>query len=222
MLNPTHLNSQQQVTQSSFFSRPMILLLGTVWGALIIVAAVALVGLLSPGGKSPSEEVQEDTVQFVTPVQPNTEETPEPDSPLPVFTAPAEPVENPSNESIGLPLWMFGAIALSCAGGSLVVTYALKQALTPSSARPQGKRVVRKKKVRKKMVKRPVTSPRPISTHRPQTQRVVSQPRRSQPSPQVTILPPDLSHPLDEEKEELTDLFDLRKRRSLSSLMQDF
>lgn len=130
-----------------------------------------------------------------------------------------KPIKTPSEASNPTPLWMVAAIALCCASGCFIILRLLNH-LTP------------RQKVRKHINRQPVTLT--ASRHQrlePQTPKnppvfVPLQPIKSVGSmqaktkPLVTVLPPEHTHPLDKNQESLADLMDIRKQKSLSSILR--
>jgi hypothetical protein len=215
MLHPPDVHPQQK-SQSrllSLLARHPLGVLGLGWGILLVFAAFSLATLLSPGQKSPQTEVLPSASSpetITTPVPPATSSSPESQSPpepgLPILATPFQSLESEETAaSANLPLWIFGAIALSCAGGSLLLTLVLKQASANSTRR---RKAARRRKKRSTLSRR-------------QSQRVPSPRQQPTPEPQVTILPPDISHPLDGDQEDLAAEMDLRRHHSLSSLLRD-
>lgn len=134
-----------------------------------------------------------------------------------------------------LPLWSLGAIVLSCAAGTVMISRRFNKS---EPERPQSNRSQRLQKPQKLAAKGNVSPPRPIQ--RPQlvaaTQpvRAVLPPNlRSTPpalkaarstaarpianEPIITVVPAEESHPLDWDEKNLADAMDIRKRRPLSS-----
>jgi hypothetical protein len=200
MLNPSNNSSEQEYRQ-----QPLKLLLnkhpfvfwGSLWFVMVLLGSAAAIGLFSPG--------------------PTEKETPKP-TPAPVTVEVSKPKED-------LPLSLFAAIATGCGVGSLLFVYVLKRGSTPS--RYPSRRLKSVSTVGKK---RRQPSKRRLSTSTA-SQSVAMQPSfqtldTRQPSPdarltQVTVLPPEESHPLDRGDESLADLLDLRRHKSLASLMRD-
>lgn len=202
MLNPSDNRPAQRLNLDVLIQlshkRP-IAFWGGLWASIILVAAIAATGLISTG---PSEL-----------------EKPEPKpTPTPVFDqAPSPPpttiASGQNAASVGMPLWFYGAIATSCATGTLLILIALR--LKPSRRRRQP-------------LKRSTTAPAAVRKKRPPSpkrRQVSSRPMQPPPvtpvsaQPVVTILPPEESHPLDWGDDSLADMMDIRKRQSLSSLM---
>lgn len=120
------------------------------------------------------------------------------------------------------PLSLIGAVALGCAGGSLLITQALRQtsnrrqAIKRSKLTPNGrkKRQSLSKKRRPTATRQPVAPKPTLTTLENRGQATVD------PSTQITVLPPEESHPLDGGNQSLAEQMDLRKRQSLASLMR--
>lgn len=203
MLNPSDNRPAQRLNLDVLIQlsnkRP-IAFWGGLWASIILVAAIAATGLISTG--PPELEKAE----------------PKP-TPTPVFTQGSSPeasaIASTSQDgaSEGLPMWLYGAIATSCATGTVLILIALR--MKPSRRRRQP-------------LKRSTTAPAAVRKKRPLSpkRRPVSSRRVQQPpvttfsaTPVVTILPPEESHPLDWGDDSLADMMDIRKRQSLSSLM---
>lgn len=223
---------------------------GCLWVALVLLGGVATLGLVNPGPteKGGSRQLPPlTTFEAVTPKPPTLKiwkkSTPKP-SPLasqqesrpkspPLTNQPDSALEQSSFTSQqnsapqqDFPLWLFGAVALGCAGGSYLVTQLLRYSAqghdNPKRLKPVG--TIRKKR------------PNPPKTNHPipkTPQHVGSQPNAQTSNKpvvtlnknltQVTVLPPEQSHPLDggRGRENLAEMMDLRKRYSLSSLMRN-
>jgi hypothetical protein len=141
-----------------------------------------------------------------------------PSSPLPAFT---KVPEAPKQEPEGVPLWLYGAIALGFATSSVLIYKSLPH--QPQSRKPR-------KRVRVKLETSPTATIRKKRQHPPQKQRrrvppdaglthmVGSQPATVK-KPLVTVLSPEESHPLDLGDNNLADMLDMRKRYSLTALL---
>ena len=249
-----------------------LLLLGSAWVVVMIIAVTAVSGLLSlnasNGHRTPGAAAMRETAE----------------------TAPA-------NSPARLPLWLFGAIALSCAAGSMLIS---KQANRPPRLRKSSAKVKRLTSRPAAVEPQPILqsiSPQPTPQPAPQPMRqpipqptpvpamapVQPPPRHPAPVPSfvlhrqqpsaatdasppetsapeistpetstpgaasgkpfaapitlmqlayqavqpsepatnvpVTVVPPDAKHPLDWGKASLADQLDIRKRRSISSLL---
>jgi hypothetical protein len=200
----------QRKSPSAIFlliSRYPLLVLGLGWAMIMVVATFGLATLLSPKQKfdqteffSPPTEVSPSPQTITTPVTPDS--TPDPDSNLPVFTSPADSLEPEETSTASpLPLWTLGAIAMGCAGGSFLLTIALKQVSANSTKRRKAKRKSKKRS--------------------PSSRRVSPAQQSIKPEPQITVIPSDVTHPLDTDEQNLATEMDLRKRHSLSSLLRD-
>ena len=201
MLNPSNDSSAQEYRQ-----QPLRLLLNKhpfvfwsgLWLVIVLLGSAATIGLLSPG--------------------PTEKERPKP-TPAPVTVEVSKPKED-------LSLSLFAAIATGCAVGSLLFVYILKRGSAQSrypSRRLKSVSTVTKKRRRPPKKDRSVSmTPQPPVAMQPSFQTLDTR----QPSPtarltQVTVLPPEESHPLDRGDESLADLLDLRRHKSLASLMRD-
>jgi hypothetical protein len=200
MLNPSNDSSAQEYRQ-----QPLRLLLNkhpfvfwsSLWLVIVLLGSGATIGLLSPG--------------------PTEKERPKP-TPAPVTVEVSKPKED-------LPLSLFAAIATGCGVGSLLFAYVLKRGSTQSrypSRRLKSVSTVGKKR-RRPPKRRPSISrtPQP-GAMQPSFQSLdTRQPSTDARLTQVTVLPPEESHPLDRGDESLADLLDLRRHKSLASLMRD-
>lgn len=141
------------------------------------------------------------------------------DLPTVVITPTPEVVE-PEERGQSVPVWSFGAIALSCAAGSLALSRKLKSSPRPrkpalhASVAPRPKQP--KPKPSSKLVPRP-----PQATAMAQAQALAAQPPQvgrnpSQVVSQVTVMPSEHMHPLDWDEPSLADSVDLRKRTSVA------
>ncbi len=201
---------------SLLFVRKPIMLLFAAWGALMVIAALSLVGLLNPNqnqdsdfwSESQSETVTTNNSPIIIPPSANAEVEAEGEESLPGFIASPEPVaEVASASSSQIPLWTFGAIALGCASGSLLLTFAMQKSSPPP---------LRSKKVKvKRVAKKPPVSPQ-------KGRKTASRNYSPSEDPQVTILSNEFAHPLDSDQENLAAEMDLRKSQSLSSLLQNW
>ncbi|WP_204104959.1 MULTISPECIES: hypothetical protein [Spirulina sp. CCY15215] len=120
---------------------------------------------------------------------------------------------SPSQAKNLFPLWLMGFIALTCAAGSFFVTLVLKS-LSLSQKQPV-------KHLKPKTISQEMT---PVSTPRFQTEfgSIPYEPVIiAETQPRVTVLPPEVISPLDSPQNDgnLLEQLDLRKRHSLSSLM---
>ena len=165
MLNPSNNPPKQQYNlvflQQLIRSHPLACL-GGLWVSLVLLGSVATVGLFNPGtldqeGSSPTPTLE--TIQQSTPK---------------------------STARKGLPLAVFGTVALACAGGSLLVTQALKHATEHHNSAKRSKPIVTvRKKTRPSSKKRrplPKTAqPVAVQNHRDSGQALQRNPTRQQP-----------------------------------------
>ncbi|HEY9616724.1 MAG TPA: hypothetical protein V6C64_07785 [Microcoleaceae cyanobacterium] len=239
-------------------TRPLILV-GGMWVSLLLIAVVAIGGLLSPGA---SEHRSVSTT---------------------IVGSDSEVAIQPAPQQARVPLWMFGAIALTCTAGSILVSRQLNRPPVPPRRLARTKSRSFKRLPPQPMAQLalppavtysaplqpsrqelPARSPQPRAgqkrPHSPAHQAanlqpvmpptiaqapaparpierqvlppLLKQPAKAKPivQPQtvasrptvktsVSILPPDIRKPLDWQSTELADAVDLRKRRSLSSLL---
>ncbi len=195
----------------------------------LVMGGVAMNALISPGPQPPElkpQPVAESPKPGVALVDsaPAASKKPSPApaaKPSPAAKpAPKAVPQAPESES-GIPLWVFGAIALGCAGGSLVVS----RLLTASPSAPTRRRGPARK-TNKPVLKAQTRQPkRKVRAQKPQGRRQA--PLRS-PAPQnmapasqpmVTVLAPEESHPLDWGETSLAEAMDIRKRRPISSIL---
>lgn len=229
----------EAITIADILEQRPLMFWGGVWATVVLVALVALSGLLNPsastGQRASGAAVGTSTVA----VQ--------------------------ADHKSRIPLWLFGAIALSCTAGSIFVSKhltqtdplhptprprprpprAVKQAARKASLPPVSK--VKQKKLRPanpqtrsvpsgstSTLASRVRQPYPVPAY-PQppaqpaivpTRRSTALPAQAYPVPRpappvsqpaVTIVPSEENHPLDWGEASLADMLDLRKQRSLSS-----
>lgn len=232
MLNPSTNGSIQrlslQIFQHLLHKHPLAFLGGT-WASLMLVAYLAACGLLSPGSMerekppetTPSAMVEDSRTDLPSSTAVQGSQTPQPASTavqdLPTSQRGFTKVRVSSPEE-GMPMWLFGALALSCATGTLLIYGSLRHSQprrTPvkrkeTSQKASPTTAIRKKRQlpsRRHRLKKPISMPQP--------------PRSVADQPVVTVLPPDESHPLDWGEDSLADMMDLRKRQSLSSLLRN-
>ena len=212
---------------------------GTVWAGVLLVGSAATVGMFYAGPIENSESEPQPTLSTIQePVPKNALLPKSPSQPKPpIASKPAitpKPTPIAMQESIpseGFPLSIFGGLALGCAAGSFVVAQLLRKS---NQGRHSIKRVkspasVRKKRRRISQKEGPVSrQPQPVSSEpREQTPKPFGKAQgKPQPTityeqePQVTVLSAEESHPLDGREENLAEMLDLRKRKSLAALMR--
>jgi hypothetical protein len=134
---------------------------------------------------------------------------------------------------------LFSAVVLGCAGGSLLVTNALKRSTQRRRfpKRPKSSAIVHQQRSFLAKRRRPPhprtpqpaapvhTQPNIQQNIQPKTQPNIQQNTQPKTQPniqqtQVTVLPPEDNHPLDSQPESLAEMMDLRKRQSLKSLIR--
>ena len=130
-----------------------------------------------------------------------------------------KPIKTPSETSNPTPLWMVAAIALSCASGCFIILRLLQR---PSPSQKVRKHInhhqasvtpSRHQRLEPQTPKNPPIFV-PLEPLKPIT------PMQAKTKPLVTVLPPEHRHPLDNNQESLADLMDIRKQKSLSSILR--
>jgi hypothetical protein len=142
-----------------------------------------------------------------------------PDQNPEVATVAEETINTPSEISNPTPLWMIAAIALSCASGCLIILRILNH---PG----QGKKV--HKHLKRYPTRSVQSQPPKVESQPPKKQQVFVPPpslttlasMQSRTKPLITVLPPEHSYRMDQSKQSLADLMDLRKQSSLSALLR--
>jgi hypothetical protein len=192
------LNSSNNPPQQQHHLQPLRQLLhdhpvafcSGLWAALVIGGSVATLGLLNPG---PIEQGMSKPTPGLTTFQESTQQ-----------------------KQQNLPLPLIVSVILGCGGGSLILTQVLKYS---STRRPPIKKLRSNTTVRKKR-QHPSNGNRTVSnTPQPASSALTVKSPNHQLA-QVTVLPPEESHPLDRGDENLAEMMDLRKRHSLASLMR--
>ena len=170
---------------------------GGLWVIIVVVSAVASIGLFSPG---PLEL--------------------EASKPTPTL----ETIQETKAQQETIPLSLFGVLILGCAAGSLFVTQVLRYSTQQrrSLKRLKTSGTVRKKRRRPSNKRRSIPrQPQPLSSETTLQTQSERQPTTDNPLTQVTVLSPEESHPLDWGDENLAEIMDLRKRQSLASLIRN-
>ncbi len=231
--NPSELQNRLQSFKQLLYKHPFVFC-GGLWVVLILVGGVATLGLFNPGPieNGASRRLPSLTTFEKVTGKPHTlkiwkSPTPE-QTPLTVQKeSTSEQVPFTSSEESApkqdIPLSLFAAIALGCAGGSLLLTQILKYSAESeqNSRRLKPTGTIRRKR-RTPPTKSGSIARTPQSNHSQSNFQALDQPMgTNRHLAQITVLPPEQSHPLDGEKESLADMMDLRKRYSLSSLMQN-
>jgi hypothetical protein len=119
-----------------------------------------------------------------------------------------EPIKTSSETTNPTPLWMVAAIILSCGSGCLIILRSLK---------------ITKHQKPHQNINNLQVSPGKSYHQKPNSslvkQTAIFVPPAYETKHTVTILPPEEIHPLDNSKESLADLLDIRKQSSLSSIL---
>jgi hypothetical protein len=149
----------------------------------------------------------------------------EQDEPVPPPVA-SEPVAASPQASSSIPLWVLGAIALSCGTGSLLLWKRLNRPSSPPQLRARHKhfsaRVMptqaassQRHQSRKRHTKRVLPVPVPVPSL------TTVKPVSVSTEPVVTVLPPEQSY-IDRREADLAEMMDLRKQQSLASILRNF
>ncbi|MFW6358581.1 MAG: hypothetical protein ACOC0N_05120, partial [Chroococcales cyanobacterium] len=182
MLNLSHPSPQQTSVEKT--PQSMLLTRLLLWGSgiwiviMMAIAVVAMKGLFYTGSLEPQKSASTtapspasfETIDSATELETVIEPNVEPQSDI-LRSPPSETASPPSpSEQPNLPLWVFGAIAVACASGSLGVTFLLKQLSTKSApvkvSTPMDKptKPRKSKPPAKKSKKRVVRKPQPQAT----------------------------------------------------------
>ncbi len=150
-----------------------------------------------------------------------------------------EDVPEPPQQGKPTDLWLLVAIAASCAVGSLLIFKHLNRTLAPSKPKSRvkssgiqvEKSALREKQVRKTIPPQPVSvtvqkslQPMPVASLPPKLVPKTAPPMPMTPTlaktqPVMTVLPPESTYKLDRQDTSLADVLDIRKQRSLSSIL---
>lgn len=232
--NPSELQHRLQSFKLLLYKHPFVFC-GGLWVVLVLLGGVATLGLFNAGpieegssrrlpslttfekvtAKPHTLKIWKSSTPKQTPVTTQKESTPE--------QVPFTSLEESAPKQ-NLPLSLFAAIALGCAGGSLLLTQILKYS---AQSEQNSRRLKPTGTIRRKRRTPPTKSgsiartPQPVSSQ--SNFQALNQPiaTTNRHLAQITVLPPEQSHPLDGGKESLADMMDLRKRYSLSSLMRN-
>ncbi len=206
--------------QQLLYKHPVVLW-GGVWLALLLVGALAVRGLMSPGKavQQQPKAIMSAAAQKAMPETTPSSNVIDPNS-LPAFTK--VPQISPAPEpSRGVPMWLYGTIAISSAIGSVLISLGFKH-------KPRYRKPIKRLN---KSINRSQSAP----TRKRQQRNLppVARKRRRQvknlhvtsiqtayvPEPVVTVLPAENSYPRHQGSEDLAEMMDLRKRQSLTSLL---
>lgn len=224
MLHPSNNPPEQQhrfyYLKQLLNDHPFVCCAG-LWVTLVALGGVAILGLVNAGPIEPEASLSSSpvtTFQKAIPIK----KLPK-SQPKPIEETPSPFVQQDVTPRQDFPLWLFGAIALGCAGGSLLITHLLIQSNQTSSfqkrLKPTG--TIRKKRRNPDTVSRPVSrEPQEGENHLNKLTLNNPPAKTGQKLAQITVLPPEQSHPLDGGRENLAEVMDLRKRYSLTSLMR--
>jgi hypothetical protein len=209
---------------------------GGLWASVVVIGAIAALGLVSTGPIKEEEPVLVDPVPAQTTVPesstplPSLSPTEDSQTALPGFTAVPEPeVEAPKKEKV--PSWLYAAIAFGFCGGSLLIALNVNRTSRRKSLkRPRaGTKPVSTSSVGKKRIAKSKTATlarpmqrRPMLQNQPSVDgiQVAPIPRTASARSEVTVVPAEENHPLDWGEESLAEVMDLRKRQPLAALLK--
>lgn len=137
------------------------------------------------------------------------------EEPQPTPIATENPAKTSQTNNVSS-LWVLGAIALTCGAGYLVISKRLNSS-SPRLAKPL-KRSSARTPTRRQRRRRSLQGLPPVSTP-PEPIPTVTSPVPADVEPVVTVLPPEEIRPLDSGEESLAEMMDIRKQRSLSSIL---
>ena len=217
MLNPSNNPSEQPQPRLPLIERLVhnypLVFWGLLWAVLLSAGGFAALRLLSAG---PIEQEASAPAPTASTIQ----ETPV----LPLVSTPKSALNTVDEftPKQDLPLSLIGAVALGCAGGSLLITQALRQTSNRRQAPKRLKSAANRRKKRQNPAKKRRSAPKtrqPVAS-KPNLVALENRlPTIDNRLTQVTVLSPEESHPLDGGNQNLADVMDLRKRQSLASLM---
>jgi len=217
MLNPSNNPSEQPQPRLPLIERLVhnypLVFWGLLWAVLLSAGGFAALRLLSAG---PIEQEASAPAPTASTIQ----ETPV----LPLVSTPKSALTTVDKFTAkqDLPLSLVGAVALGCAGGSLLITQALRQTSNRRQAPKRLRSATNSRKKRQNPAKKRRSAPKtrqPVAS-KPNLVALENRlPTIDNRLTQVTVLSPEESHPLDGGNQNLADVMDLRKRQSLASLM---
>ena len=124
--------------------------------------------------------------------------------------------EEISEKEATLPLWFFVGIFLGCSGGSLLMTYAIKYL---TICWQENQLATNKKGEQATIPEKSVSKIPSVANLSQQTQAI---PVKIEEEPIITIVSPQESISLEKREPTLAETMDLRKRRSLASLLRNY
>lgn len=183
-----------------------LLFWGGVWVGLLLVGSIAMTGLMSPQLAKRDEPLASSALDAEA-----------------IAPAPAQPAPDPSASPSApptpadVPVWSLGAIALSCAAGSLMLARQLKQSYRYEPlVKPQlSATTAMQGNQRPSTISASRSTSGPISGPAPDLSRSELS-ASAMPAVPVDVVPLDESHPLDWSEASLADLMDIRRRHLFS------
>lgn len=211
-INPSEQQHRLQYLRQLLHKHPLAFC-GGLWAVLVLLGSVAAVGLVYTG---PLEQQTSKPTPDLRRLQDSQVQQ---DLSASVIQD-SQPKQQDSRPKQDLPVSLFIAVAIGCAGGSLLFTQVLRQS---NLHRQPPKRLRTTATSRKKRRYRSEISNAVAQTKQPVNSSaltVKALDNQLPQVPQVTVLPPEERNPLDRGNESLADMLDLRKHNSLTSLMR--
>jgi hypothetical protein len=186
------LRRQQWLRLLQWVRRYPLLLLLTAWAIFMLMAGAAIMDMVSLGAAKPPASpgaIADPSVSPQTPALSNS----------PLQTAPQLPEQKSPGQS-SLPLISLVAIAMSCAMGCVLILQCLKPRRQPERSSSS-------------VFSKPGSS---AKSRVARTNARVRQGTQTQAEPAISVVPSDISQPLDWDEPSLADSVDLRQQRPLS------
>ena len=140
----------------------------------------------------------------------------EKEQPEPTHVTADKSAKTSSQTANPIPLWLLGAVVVSCAAGSLVFYKWLKNPSRPHKrVKRSSAQLLKRRQQRQKQLQESLPVPTPLEPLPPVA------PVLAETEPEVTVLPPEESHLLDSGEESLAEMMDIRKQRPLSEFLRD-
>ncbi|WP_017318245.1 hypothetical protein [Mastigocladopsis repens] len=129
-----------------------------------------------------------------------------------------EPIKTPSGTTNSTPLWIVAAIALSCASGSLILFLLLNRPAQRQKVKNHINRYQAHFAKHRPRIKPPSSQNLPVFESSQARTPVVVMPDKTEPV--VTVLSPEQSVSMGQDKESLASMLDIRKHTPLSSILR--
>ncbi|MBI4783209.1 MAG: hypothetical protein HY785_18085 [Oscillatoriophycideae cyanobacterium NC_groundwater_1537_Pr4_S-0.65um_50_18] len=190
------LRRQQLIKLLQWVKRYPLLLLLAAWAILMLMAGAAIMDMMSLGAAKPPANPVAIADPAMSPQTPALSHSP-------LQKAPQLPEQKSPGQS-SLPLISLVAIAMSCAMGCVLILQCLKPRRQPERSSSS-------------VFSKPGSSPKSRVTGRTANARVrQGSQTRATSEPTISVVPSDISQPLDWDEPSLADSVDLRQQRPLS------